>query len=111
MYLKRLNELDKIASEHNIRPATSESKNDFFEFLSKLGFSTKTASLTLSDNGILRATWRKRWFRVSINFCGGSQVKYILASPHGNSLNITSTINEVISDCEFMIVAKTVMKN
>lgn len=78
VYETRLAELEEAAHDEGICPPRDESKADFIEFLETLGFSARRAAVTLSDDGILRATWRDEKWRLGMSFLGNGKVDYVL---------------------------------
>ncbi len=77
VYEARFAELDEAAEEEGICPLKADSKDDFKQFLG-FGFPVRRAAVTLSDDGMLGATWRNKKWRLDLTFLGKGKIEYIL---------------------------------
>ena len=77
-YSERLTCLEYLAQEEEILPPKEESKRDFLKFLASRAFPVRKASLTLCDNGSLRATWKNEKWRLGMEFQGNENIRYVL---------------------------------
>ena len=75
-YGRRIETLFGYASEEGI-VARDESVKDFNFFVDAV-IPTDKAMLAITDDGHLRATWRKQHSRLSLEFVGGRTVHYVV---------------------------------
>ena len=75
-YWRRIETLFGHASEEGI-VARDESVKDFNFFVDAI-VPTGKAMLAITDNGHLRATWRKQHSRLSLEFIGGRMIHYVV---------------------------------
>ena len=75
-YVRRIETLFGYASEEGI-VARDESVKDFNFFVDAV-IPTDKAMLAMTDDGHLRATWRERHSRLSLEFIGGRIVHYVV---------------------------------
>ena len=94
-YGRRIETLFGYASEEGI-VARDESVRDFNFFVDAV-IPTDKAMLAITDDGHLRATWRKQYSRLSLEFIGGRTVHYV-------ALIVTDSTDKVCEDsgkCSF----------
>ena len=88
-YTRRIETLFGYASEEGI-VARDESVKDFNFFVDAV-IPTDKAMLAITDDGHLRATWRKQHGRLSLEFIGGRTVHYVV-------LIVTDSTEELCED-------------
>ena len=94
-YGRRIETLFGYASEEGII-ARDESVKDFSFFVDAV-IPTDKAMLAITDDGHLRATWRKQHSRLSLEFIGGRIVHYVV-------LTVTDSTEKMCEDsgkCSF----------
>ncbi len=81
-------------------PFDAASEQDFLEFVSAQGPETKKASLTLLDDGTLRATWRNDDWRVGLRFCGDRTIDFVLLDRTNPPTGKAGTVSLKLFDIE-----------
>lgn len=78
VYEQRFAELQDLSQSEGIPSLKTKAKDDFLEFLGRMGISVRRASLALLDDGSLGATWRNEKWRLNLRFNGNREIEYVL---------------------------------